>query len=108
MLPWGIRRLIYSYFDVKELYKVSQLSKMDRQILLNNEVISLERVLTRFKRNIKESDLSCLQYLINFTTKFPKKIFLDTHDFLPTLKLYDKVAEINPSKIGESRLYFRL
>ena len=78
-------------------------------MLLNNKVITQERVLTRFKSKIRESDLVTLSYLIDLSTKLPDRFYVDTHDLvMPSMRLYEMACQTNPQKIKESTLHFRL
>ena len=48
-IPAGVRRLIYTYMDARELYRVSKVSKFERKLLINNKVIVQPRIFKTFK-----------------------------------------------------------
>lgn len=108
-LPWYLRRQVFSFLpSVSELYKVSQLSRIDRVLLINNKVINQDVHLKQFKRRINNSDLKDLQYLIALATKLPKFLFIDHFEFDPYIQVFEQAYSQNPSKVVDSTVRLRI
>lgn len=107
-----MRLTIYSYLVFLDLYKMTQLSKNERAIILSSEIVYKPREMRQFgKYNIVNcEDINNMKFLFDFCTKLPTqvRIYFTYFNLSETLQVYSNCFQKDPSKIEDSFLEFRI
>lgn len=86
--------MIYSYLEANDLYKVSQLSRRERKLIPNNQIVDQPRQMKQEIIRIRKGDFENLKYIIDMATEMPKNFVVErAEDFLDNLFVYQRAYE---------------